>query len=231
MCKLAIFLGGVVLAGCSVDGRGLRVGVLDGSTVVVADAEESTRRDLVGADRAFDVVLSASRDVLSEDVLRDGVLAVDVLLADVLLADALSVDVLPVDVSSVEVLFADVRSVDAALVDALREDVPRFDVRREDVLQSSLDDAVVGYSARGVLAYLGVNPCNSGGWDSITGKCYPPLAYKVTSGVCGTTPSCGAHAAGTVLLWDSTLDRYRYLADPSGGTVCLPNDAVYVVSC
>jgi len=101
---------------------------------------------------------------------------------------------------------------------------------------SHLEDAVAGYGSSGVLVFLGVNPCDLGGWDPSTGKCYAPPNVPwnepaVTSGVCGPTPSCGTHASGTVLMWDSTLPRYRYLADPSGGTVCLPNDVDYVVGC
>ena len=101
--------------------------------------------------------------------------------------------------------------------------------------QTTLADALPGYTTNGVFAYLGRNPCvdfgQVAGWDPTTGKCYPPASTGGTSGVCGATPACGSHAPGTVLLWSSTDPRFHYVDDPSGGYVCLPNNVPYVVSC
>jgi hypothetical protein len=127
-------------------------------------------------------------------------------------------------------------SLDGSVADVARQPHLGPTGATRDALPASLEDAVSGYGQSGVLVNLGVNPCGPGGWDPNTGRCYPPPLVPwnevaPTSGVCGAAPTCGAHAPGTVLLWDSTLPRYRYLADPSGGYVCLPNDVPYVVSC
>jgi hypothetical protein len=97
-------------------------------------------------------------------------------------------------------------------------------------------DSGAGYTDAGVTAHLGVNLCTAyyasrgedAGWLPVAGAngtCYP------NEGVCGSRPACGAYAPGTLLVWDATDVRYRYLGDPSGGYVCLPNNIVYTVTC
>jgi hypothetical protein len=97
-------------------------------------------------------------------------------------------------------------------------------------------DSGAGYTDAGVTAHLGVNLCTDyyasrgekAGWLPVAGAngtCYP------NEGVCGSRPACGAYAPGTLLVWNATDARYRYLGDPSGGYVCLPNNTVYTVTC
>ena len=105
-----------------------------------------------------------------------------------------------------------------------------------------------GYTSSGVTVYLGKNPCPNAslsGWDPATGKCYtgssgtcnlvPPDAQTAAfneshGGVVSLVPVCGAtYAPGKVLIWSSTNPRFHYLADSSGGNVCLPNVTSYVV--
>ena len=119
---------------------------------------------------------------------------------------------------------------DLALVDLSAMDV------RVVILVDALADARDGYTDKGVTANLGVNLCagyyaakgETAGWlpaASANGTCY------VKEGVCGDRPACGTYAPGALEVWNATDARYRYLGDPSGGYVCLPNDRPYVVPC
>ena len=106
-----------------------------------------------------------------------------------------------------------------------------------DTTPAHLDDAQPGYVATGVYANLGFNRCavagtpsKGGGWDPAHDKCYAPASTSTTSGVCGTY-ACGTYAPGTILVWDATNPRFRYVSGPEGGVVCLPNDGPYVVPC
>jgi hypothetical protein len=103
----------------------------------------------------------------------------------------------------------------------------------------ALTDVKAGYTAAGVTASLGTNLCadyyKAHGSDAVgwlpasvvggNGACY------TSEGVCGSKPSCGTYAPGTLYVWDTSNPRYRYLGDSSGGYVCLPNNNVYTVSC
>jgi len=193
----------LVVAGCSVDGRGLALPGVGG---------QPRRGSGVVPDAAFEVQVADSGapdlEVAVPDVRSAAVL--DALVADVAAVEAHS--------PGPEVSVPDVSPV--VVADALA-----------DARGAGLYDVLPGFSSAGVFVNLGVNPCASGGWDSATGKCYPPAVPQAKRGVCGPAPSCGTHEPGTVLLWDAEVNRYRYLEDPSGGLVCLPNDAPYVVSC
>jgi hypothetical protein len=137
---------------------------------------------------------------------------------------------------------------DAAADDAVASDVAAGDFDAGDAGVARLEDAnQLGYQSFGVVAYLGVNPCSGkSGWDPATGECYPATPASATGGVCGKTLgsqtlgsqtpgsqtlACGTYAPGALLVWSSTDPRFRYLDDPSGGYVCLPNDVLYVVPC
>ena len=137
----------------------------------------------------------------------------------------------------------DVRSVDLASVDAgvLPRDIESIDLVALDVRVTIIVDAVAdardGYTSAGVTAHLGTNPCieyySAHGYDAVgwlpaasgNGTCY------TSQGICGSKPSCGTYAPGALFVWNATDARYKYLGDPSGGYVCLPNDAPYVVPC
>jgi hypothetical protein len=119
---------------------------------------------------------------------------------------------------------------DLALLDLVAMDV------RVAIIVDALADARDGYTDRGVTANLGVNLCAGyyaargeiAGWLPVAGAngtCY------VQEGVCGDRPACGTYAPGALEVWNATDARYRYLGDPSGGYVCLPNDRPYVVLC
>ena len=106
---------------------------------------------------------------------------------------------------------------------------------KTDARVTKLEDAQNGYISTGVYVNLGDNPCASpyvpskgGGWKTPGGVCYTPADPQVTSGVCGTY-ACGTYAPGTVLVWDATNPRFRYML--GAGVVCLPNDVPYVVPC
>ena len=100
-----------------------------------------------------------------------------------------------------------------------------------DTKPFKLQDATPGYTANGVFVDFGPNPCGSKAWDPKSGKCFAPKSPADTHGFCGSTPPCGSYDPGTLLLWDAKEPKYRYLADPTEGTICLPNDVVYTVSC
>lgn len=113
---------------------------------------------------------------------------------------------------------------------------------------AQVGDLVPGAASGGVTVYLGRNPCPNAslsGWDPATGACYtsssrtcnlvPPDAQTAAfneshGGAVSLVPVCGAtYAPGKVLVWSPTDPRFHYLADPSGGNVCLPNVTSYVV--
>jgi hypothetical protein len=109
---------------------------------------------------------------------------------------------------------------------------------------AQVGDLVSGAASGGVTVNLGKNPCPNAslsGWDPATGAC-----YTGPSGTCKIVPQnaqeaafqashpsapvCGdTYAPGTLLIWSSTDPRFHYLADVSGGNVCLPNVTSYVV--
>jgi len=113
------------------------------------------------------------------------------------------------------------------------------------------------YTSSGVRAELGHNACATGtvaqGWEPGTALCWPATEAKGRGGICGVLaagcsgypagtcaplPACGTYAPGTLRVWSEDDARYQYLGDPTtsvssgtGGYVCLPNTAAYVIPC
>jgi hypothetical protein len=109
-----------------------------------------------------------------------------------------------------------------------------------------------GMNPCGTGGSYGWIPAPNSGWDPTIGHCFTTstTTFLVTSGVCEVVPqdkavavfnaahgewinpTCGlTYAPGTLLIWDATDPRFHYVANPSGGNLCLPNTAPYVVSC
>ena len=120
--------------------------------------------------------------------------------------------------------------------------------------------AAADYTASGVTAALGRNICASGipmGWEPGLSLCWPatqadgrggicgvlpasatPPCAAYAPGTCGPMPACGTYAPGTLRVWSMDDPRYSYKGDPAsfgnagtGGYICLPNVAPYVIPC
>jgi hypothetical protein len=113
------------------------------------------------------------------------------------------------------------------------------------------------YTSSGVTAALGPNNCTTTtivmGWEPGMSLCWPATESGGRGGICGvlttgcesypagtcaSMPACGTYAPGTLRVWSMDDPRYKYLGDPAtygnagtGGYVCLPNAAPYVVPC
>lgn len=113
------------------------------------------------------------------------------------------------------------------------------------------------YTSSGVKAALGPNNCSKSpiimGWEPGTALCWVATEAGGRGGICGVVvdncssypagtcapmPTCGTYAPGTLRVWSMDDPRYQYLGDPygplnagTGGYVCLPNNAPYVVPC